>query len=501
VRHFVLHSPITLKRRLRGDSIVSELTDQRHGREQPGWRWGPFTFRLPFYHTRLLWPEFLQGTALASATGLALVPLMMQFFGLTFEQAIAMSFIHGFLIGIAPIVFGEPYAPGWVTPALPLVITFALLGFDTPVERIHAMVALTMTLTVLLAVLGVTGLGRLLMEWLPASLKAGIILGAGIAAFHQVFIGRAEAGLLAQPVTITVAMVICIIFLFSIPFRLLRLRSRTLMFIGGLGLLPGFLAGAFIGPLVGEVSYDIRWGILIPPFLETWQQVSPFYIGWPSWQMYLQALPLAIVTYILLFGDLVTANEIIREAKDDRPDEKIAIDTTRSHLSLTVRNFLMGIAAPFFPTQGSVWTGVHVVITQRWRQGPAVMGSLHSGIHSYYFMGIPFIYFLLPLLTALQPLMELALALTLILTGFACAYIAMAVVRHPTERGVALLTGVALTFFEPWLGLLVGIVAAAVLIGGRDAIEMEEYVARREREHFRRRDGAASADGRRESTR
>ena len=41
-----------------------------------GWQWGMFRFRVPFVHTRLCWPEFLQGTALASATGLALVPMM-----------------------------------------------------------------------------------------------------------------------------------------------------------------------------------------------------------------------------------------------------------------------------------------------------------------------------------------------------------------------------------------------------------------------------------------
>ena len=185
-----------------------------------GWKWGPFTLRVPFIHTRLLIPEFLQGIVLTSATGLALVPLMMQYLGLSFEQAVAMSFIHGFLIGIAPIVFGEPYAPGWATPALPLVITFALAGFDTPLERLHAMIALTVTLTVLLAVLGASGLGRLLMAHLPKALKAGIILGAGIASFHQVLIGRAEAGLYAQPVMITVALTICVVFLFSIPFRL-----------------------------------------------------------------------------------------------------------------------------------------------------------------------------------------------------------------------------------------------------------------------------------------
>ena len=41
--------------------------DNEQAVELPGWRWGPFTFRLPFYHTRLYWPEFLQGVALASA--------------------------------------------------------------------------------------------------------------------------------------------------------------------------------------------------------------------------------------------------------------------------------------------------------------------------------------------------------------------------------------------------------------------------------------------------
>lgn len=445
-----------------------------------GWEWGPFTFRLPFYHTRLLWPEFLQGIVLTSATGLALVPLMIQYLGLSFEQAIAMSFMHGFLIGIAPIIFGEPYAPGWATPALPLVIAFALVGFDTPEERIQAMIALTMTLTTLLAVLGATGLGRKLMAWLPTALKAGIILGAGIASFHQVFVGRAEAGLLAQPIMITVALSICLIFLFSIPFRVIKLKYKVVGTIASLGLLPGFLVGAFIGPLVGEVDYDIRWGLMVPPIVETWKIVSPLYIGWPSFEMYLQAIPLALITYILLFGDLVTGTEILKDAADDRPDETLDINPTRTHWSLAIRNLLMGVFAPFFPTQGSLWSGVHVVIVQRWRQGPRVMKSIFNGFHSYYFMGFPFVYFILPLLTALQPLMEMALALTLMLTGFACAYISMAAVRHPSERSVALLTGVALAFFEPWIGLLIGIVATYLVIGHKDAETMEKIVSEKE---------------------
>lgn len=69
--------------------------------EQPGWRWGPFTFRLPFYHTTFYWQEALQGLFIAAATGLALVPLMTTFFGLSFEEAVAVSLVHSILIGSA----------------------------------------------------------------------------------------------------------------------------------------------------------------------------------------------------------------------------------------------------------------------------------------------------------------------------------------------------------------------------------------------------------------
>lgn len=466
------------------------MTAETQRRAAPaGWQWGPFTFRLPFYHTRLHWPEFLQGIALASATGLALVPFMMHYFGLTFEQAIAMSFMHGFLIGIAPIVFGEPYAPGWLTPALPLVLAFVINGYETPVERLQAMTALTLVFTVMLAVLGATGLGRKLMEWLPAALKAGIIMGAAIAAFERVFLDG-DSSLSDQPVATIVACGVAMLLLFSIPLRVLKLRSPSVMTLASLGLLPGFLAAAAIGPLVGEVEYSIRWELFVPPVVETWQLVSPFAIGWPSWDMYLAAAPLALITYIILFGDLVTGNEIIEEAQADRPDDPVDINTTRSHLSLAIRNLIMGIAAPLFTTQGPLWAGVHVVIVQRWRQGRRTMSDLFSGVHSYYFMGIPFIYFLLPLLTALQPLMGIALSLTLVLTGFACAYVAMAIPRHPVERGVTLLTGVSLAFFEPWVGLLLGVVAAVLLIGGRDAVAMERRISEQERAYRRARDDA-----------
>ena len=433
--------------------------------ELPGWRWGPFTFRLPFYHTRLYMPELIQGIFIAAATGLSLIPLMTMFFGLTFEEAVAASMIHSILISMALIVFGEPYAPGWLTPALPLVLAFAIGVGDEPTLRLQAMTALSLDFALLLFVLGITGLGKKFVIWLPDTLKAGIILGAALAALKRVFIDDAERFLLQQPIATALACAVCLIFAFSLPMQKLKENYRFFALLGALGLLPGFVLAAVIGPMVGEVTYDIQWGFMVPPVMETWAKVSPFMIGWPSLDMFIQSMPLALITYVIFFGDLVTGNEIIREGLQTRKDEHIDINPTRSHLSMSIRNALMAVAAPFFPTQGSMWVGVHVIVMQRWKSGKAAMDSLHSGLQSYYAMGIPLLFFVLPLLTGLRPLLGIALSLTLVLTGFACAYIAMAIPRNNASRGAVLLIGAGLAFFEPWVGLLFGIATTLLLVG------------------------------------
>ncbi len=436
-----------------------------------GWRWGPFTFRLPFLHTRLLWPEFLQGLLVSAATGLALVPVMIHFFGFTFEQALTCAIVHNILITSAVVVFGEPYAPGWVTPALPLVLAFIASGYETPVERVQAMTALSLDFALLVFLLGVTGLGSRLLRWMPQTLKAGIILGAALAAFKRVFIDDAERFLLVQPVATLTACAVALLLIFSEPFQRLIARRPGLGRLAAMGLLPGFAAAALIGPLVGEVQYDIQWGFFIPPVAETWAVASPWAVGWPSLTMLLQAAPLALITYIILFGDIVTGQAVLAEAQPQRPDEPIAQDARRTHLSLAVRNAVMAITTPFFPTQGALWTGVHVVIVQRWRQGVQQMRSLHDGLHSYYLMGIPVVFFLLPLLTGLKPLLGIALSLTLVVTGFACAYIALAMPQRPAQRGAVLLTAAAIAFLEPWIGLSIGIAAALLLVTPDDTPE------------------------------
>ena len=112
-------------------------------------------------------------------------------------------------------------------------------------------------------------------------------------------------------------------------------------------------------------------------------------LGFPPLNMYIDALPLVIIGYILLFGDIITGKAILGDAEKERPDEPLDVDVNKVHLSIAIRNFLGLIANPNFPTQGALWTGVHVVVAERWRKGPKEMPSIFDGLGSYYLMAIP----------------------------------------------------------------------------------------------------------------
>ena len=434
-----------------------------------GIKWGPFTLRIPFIHMKLLPGEFLQGLVISGATALAAAPVGMAL-GLTLNEAVAACFIASVLITSSPIIFGEPLAAGWITPALPLVIGFFMTKgmFDGSyrIETFHYMAAMAIEFTLLVLVLGLTGIGKIIVEKVPNGLKSGIILGAAIAAFYQIFFSDFDRYIGNAPISMISALVICTITTFSEPFKRLAQKNKVLSIIGSLGLLPGFIVAALTGYITGELTWNIEWGFAVPAVAEVYTQTSPLVIGFPPLETYLEVLPLVVIGYLLLFGDFVTGIEVIKEGQKQRPDEIINIDINRSHNSVGIRNLLGSIINPFFPTQGALWTGVHVVVVERWKQGKEAMGSLFDGIGSYYLMGIPFLFFVVPFIDMMEPLMIVALGVTLILTGLACAYIAMSLVTKNSEMAIALVTAVLIAFGGEymWLGIVIGLILSYALV-------------------------------------
>ena len=438
-----------------------------------GIKWGPFRLRVPFIHIKLLTGEFLQGLVIAGATALAGAPVVMAL-GLSFEQAVACSFIASTLITAGPIIFGEPLAPGWVTPALPLVISFFISkGFFDGVYREEAfqyMAAMCIEFTIIILILGITGFGRVIIEKIPNALKSGIILGAALAAFYQIFFSDFERYIGSTPIAMITILLICTITTFSEPFKRLAKNNKFFRVIGSLGLLPGFALAAIFGFIFGEINFDIQYGFLIPPVNEVFNLTSPFSISFPPLAYYIEVFPLVVIGYLLLFGDFVTGIEILKDGQKKRPDEEINIDINRAHYSVGIRNFLGVTINPFFPTQGALWTGVHVVIVERWKEGKENMNSLFDGIGSYYLMGIPFLFFALPFITFMKPLMILALGVTLVLTGLACSYVAISLVKKNSEIAIAIITALFVAFGEyngvaaPWIGILIGLLLSLLLV-------------------------------------
>lgn len=440
------------------------------GEVQPGIKWGPFTLRIPFVHQSFSLSYFLQGVAVLGATGLALVPYFMSILGLTFEEAVVMSMINTGLLAWAFIVFGDPYAPGWITPAIPFVLAFITApAFQGNHElQFQAMTALCINFAALLIFLGITGLGSKLINWVPNVLKGGIILGAASAAFLRVTKDGDVANVFqSASIAGTLGVITCLLFAFSKPLNKVAIHNKAIAKLIGFGLLPGFIVAGIIGYFTGEFKYNIRWEFLDvgAASVSLWQKVSPFYIGWPSIDTFIAAFPLALITYIIFFGDLVTGNEMIEEAQQKRSDEKLEINSSRTHMSAGIRNLIMGTIAPFFSTQGVLWTGAHVLVLNQWVRGKDKVNSIFDSLGSFYLFGVPFIFVLLPVVTLLQPLLPIALAVTLVMTAFACASLALSMVNDPTERGAMVITAMAFSLFEPWLGLLIGLFTITFLCG------------------------------------
>ncbi len=146
---------------------------------------GPFKLRLPFIHYRFEWPDYFQGL-LMCAVDLAAIPLMIELLGMPFEVALAVVLMNGILY-LTHHLLGDPVVPGWITPAIPLIMAYCMT-FQEGTDRVHSLIAFQMTLGALAILLGVTGMAKKVVSFIPQAIKSGIIIGAGFAAVNSVFV-------------------------------------------------------------------------------------------------------------------------------------------------------------------------------------------------------------------------------------------------------------------------------------------------------------------------
>ncbi|EIW00537.1 benzoate/H(+) symporter BenE family transporter [Thermoanaerobacter siderophilus] len=433
---------------------------REYGKEQPYIPLWIFKIRLPFIHYRWEWPEAIQGI-LMCATCLGAIPVLTDVLGVPFEIAWGMVIINGLLYNLH-VLLGDPVVPGWITPAIPLVIAY-LNNYAMGPERTKALIALQLLVSILFFIMGFTGAAEKLIQIIPNCIKAGVLLGAGIASIIGEFGPNGRFNL--YPFSIAIGGVFAYYLLFSNSFFRLRERFKLINVIGSYGMLPAIILAIVIGPIFGELPIPkpkIGTFFYIPNINQIIKTVSPFGIGFPSLSLFLSAIPMVIVVYIIAFGDFVTAEALIREADEVRQDEKIDFNANRSNIISGIRNLIMSLVAPYTQLCGPLWAAVTASVAQRYKEGRKAMDSIYSGAGT--FRWVTFISVAtVPIVSLVQPVLPVALSLTLLVQGYICTRLAMDMCRNDTERGIAGVMGSVLAIKGAAWGFAVGLILFFVL--------------------------------------
>lgn len=449
-----------------------------HGAEQAYWPAGPFKVRLPLIHYRWEFPEMIQGFVMF-VVGLAMIPLLEKYLGMPYEAALAFTFVAG--VGyILPALLGVPLVPGWITPAIPVVLLF-LGGYEPGPEAIKAMFALQIEVTVIFLLLGITGWGSKLVNIIPNSLKSGIIIGAGIAAL----MGELKSGgrIDSTPLSLIIGSMVAAYILFSLSFKNVIEESALARRIANFGMVPGMVVAMLVGWIVGEYPLpDIQWGITQPDFgLMT--EYLIFAVGAPDLDMFLLAIPTAIIAYVIAFGDILVGRTLVERVDRERDDEKIEVSVDRVHLVTSIRNLIHAFLAPWPGLAGPLFTAAHATVAERYAMGRKAMDSIYSGGGTFWVAGLLAL-FCLPLVTMFKPVLPIALSLTLILTAYICIMVGMEQLNNPAERGVAGIVAVTLAMPDPkstiyaiCIGLALYFLIERPKLLGRHAVKDESLFA------------------------
>lgn len=457
------------------EETYMQILKRELGSEQPSWKLGVFRVRLPFVHYRFESSEALQAI-LMCATCLGAIPILTSVLGIPFELAWSMVIINGLLYNMHALL-GDPVVPGWITPSIPLTIAY-LTQFEMGPVRIQALIALQLLVAFTFLFMGITGLAGKLMRIVPDSIKSGILLGAGFAAIIGEF--AVEKGRFnLYPFSIAIGTLLSYFLLFSERFKEMRKNHALVNLFGKYGMLPAIFASIIIAPLCKELPFpNIEVGsfIKIPEFSNILRQVSVFGVGFPNVDLFVKAIPMAIMVYIIAFGDFVTSGALLKEADRVRTDEKIDFNSNRSNLISGIRNLIQGILIPYVPLCGPLWAAVSAAVFERYKEGREGMDSVYSGVGTFRWMTFICVS-IVPIVSLVQPTLPVALSLTLLVQGFVCTRLAMTICKDHIDMGIAGVMAAVIAVKGAAWGLGVGIILFLLLVRIKERkIELMEEV-------------------------
>lgn len=440
------------------------------GKEQAYIPAGPFKIRMPFIHYKFEWADYVQGL-LMCAVCLGAIPMLQEYLGMPFEVAMAVVLLNGILY-CAHVFLGDPVVPGWVTPAIPLLILY-ISSYPIGPERMQALIAFEMSLGILAFFLGATGLGKKIVHIVPNAMQAGIIMGSGIAAINIIFVKGARFD--QFPISIVVCVGLGFYLLFSNHFKSICNKNKFLKIISNLGILPVIALAIILAPLVGETAWaKIEWGITKPAFGVLWTEWTFWSknIGIPPVKMFINAIPMVISAYIVLFGDMLQSQALIEDTKKDRPDELIDYDPNRSHMIFGLRNMVMSVIGPDLTMCGPLWAAIQVVICERYKHGRESMDSIFGGAGSFRF-GTLTGYLLLPIVSLCKPILGIALASTMLIQGYVSIRVGVMKARTVNDLGIAgIIAAVVATRGAAW-GLAAGIILCILIkLGNKPELDV-----------------------------
>jgi hypothetical protein len=449
---------------------------REYGGIQAGVPLGPLTLRVPFIHYRFEWADYVQGLLMCTVC-LSIIPVLTSNLGMSFEVALAIVILNGTLY-LTHVTFGDPVVPGWVTPAIPLLIAYCTT-FDAGVERMQALIAFEMTFGLFCILLGVTGLAKKFISLIPNAVQAAVLLGAGFAAVMLVFKpGEGLKSFDSYPWTIIICIGLAYYLLFSDHFRKIRHNHKALWYLANLGMMPALALAVIVGPLVGELPWP-QYSTQIftnPDFGTLWRDFTMMgAIPVPSLKMFFTGIPMVISAYIVVFGDVIQSQALLDDAQKYRPDENIDYNPNRSHIIFGSRNVIMSVFGPDISMCGPLWAAMQVVICERYKHGPEAMDSINGGAGSFRF-GTWTGYFLAPILATVKPILGVGLASTMLIQGYVSVRIGVLKARSFNDLGIAGVAGAILATRGAAWGLGAALLLTALIYLGtsREHMYMKE---------------------------